>query len=157
MTHPDISPHGWRLSARIIIAIWGVSVPSTGFWVVKRVGRSYWWWRNIQWCRTHSDQTISLRWVRLGRRWRAGVGPVATSVVVVRIGEGWVRVRGLIGAVRSAVARIRILVRGSWLTRWRRITHVISRNTLRWLLVRISWEIHNVNIRLLLFLNYYQI
>lgn len=144
MTHPDICPHGWRLGARSIIAIWGVSIPSTRFWMVKRVSLSYWWWWNIQWCRTHSNQTVPLGGVRL--RGRTSVGSVATSVMVVRVGEGWVRVTALIWAIRTTIARIRILVRGSWVTRWRRITHVISRNILRWLLVWIPWKI-NSNIR----------
>lgn len=144
MTHPGIRPNGWRLGTRSIIAILGISVPSIGFWWVKRVSWSYWWWWTIQRCRTHSNHTVPLRWVRLRRRRRAGVASVATSVVVVRVGEGWVRVRGLIWALRSTKAsRIRILVRGSWLSWWRGIAHVISRNIWRWLLVWIPWETHS--------------
>lgn len=157
MTHPGIRPNGWRLGTGSIIAILGVSVPSTGFWWVKRVSWSYWWWWTIQWCRTHSNQTIPLRWVRLGRRWRASIGSVATSVVVVRVGERWVRVRGLIWSLRSTKARIRILVRGSWLSRWRGIAHVISRNIRRWLLVRIPWETHSKFRLSSIFPNYFYI
>lgn len=157
MTHPDIRSHGWRLATRSIITILGVSVPSAGFWWVKWVSWSYWWWCTIQWRRTHSNQTVPLRRVRLGRRWRAGVGSMTTSVVVVRVGKGWVGVRGLIRALRSTEARIRIWVRGSWLRQWRGIAHVISRNIWRRLLVWIPWETRS-KVRLLsIFPNYYYI